>query len=38
MQLYDRLIAGVVWLQKFTVFTPMNLKDDTFLVDKKIGP
>ena len=38
MQLYDRLIAGVVWLQKFTVFTPMNLKDDTFLVDKSIVP
>lgn len=28
MRLYDRLIAGVVWLQKFTIFSPMNLSED----------
>lgn len=34
MRLYDRLIAGVVWLQKFTIFSPMNLcEDDTLRED-----
>ncbi len=28
MRLYDRLLAGVVWLQKFTIFSPMNLSED----------
>ena len=27
MKLYDRIIAGVVWLQKFTPFSPNNLEE-----------
>ncbi len=33
MKLYDRLIAGVVWLSKFTIFSPMNLQEDSALKD-----
>lgn len=28
MKIYERLLAGVVWLSKFTIFSPMNMKED----------
>lgn len=28
MKLYDRIIAGVVWLRKFTIFSPNNFQDE----------
>lgn len=31
MRLYDRVIAGVVWLEKFSIFSPLNLREDTSL-------
>lgn len=31
MRLDDRLIAGVVWLEKFTIFSPMNFSEDKAL-------
>lgn len=31
MKLYDRLLAGWVWLSKFTIFSPLNLNEDDTL-------
>ena len=36
MKLYERIIAAVVWLQKFTIFSPMNFAEDKSLGDKVI--